>query len=98
MTETENMLTILSEECAEVSHRASKILRFGLQEIQPGQVYDNAERLSHEMSDLIAVYEMLTESIGVPTINRDAIIAKKAKVLKYLEYSKQCGRVSDEAR
>jgi len=33
------VLTILMEECAEVIQRASKALRFGLDEVQPEQCY-----------------------------------------------------------
>jgi len=46
------LLTILIEECAEVQQRATKMLRFGVNEAQPGQPYTNAERLSVEVGDL----------------------------------------------
>jgi hypothetical protein len=46
------LLIILIEECAEVAQRATKMLRFGIDEIQPDQPFDNAERLSDEVGDL----------------------------------------------
>jgi hypothetical protein len=61
MTREQHLLIKLSEECAEVAHRVSKALRFGLDEIQPGQDLDNGERLWQEIHDLIAVIEMLGE-------------------------------------
>lgn len=52
------ILVILIEECAEVIHRATKILRFGRDEIQPEQPHTNRERLSIELGDLKAVVAM----------------------------------------
>jgi hypothetical protein len=38
MTREQHLLTILAEECGEVVQRASKAIRFGLDESQPGQL------------------------------------------------------------
>lgn len=46
------LLTILIEECSEVQQRATKMLRFGRDEVQPGQTASNRERLSYEIGDL----------------------------------------------
>jgi len=46
------LLTILIEECAEVQQRATKALRFGLNEVQEGQTLNNIERMSEEIGDL----------------------------------------------
>jgi NTP pyrophosphatase (non-canonical NTP hydrolase) len=94
MNRTEHLLTILGEECAEVAQRCSKAVRFGLEESQPGQEKTNAERISEEMSDLIGVFEMLLASSSVPLMSGDLIEAKKAKVEKYLAYSKHCGTLA----
>ena len=51
------LLEILIEECAEVQQRATKMLRFGVKEIQPGQELTNAQRLSAEVGDLQVVIE-----------------------------------------
>ncbi len=89
MTVQEHLLSILAEECAEVAQRASKALRFGLAESQPGQPLSNAERIRLEFADLCAVYEM----IGFNPPTRSEIEAKKLKVRKFLEYSEKCGCV-----
>lgn len=89
MTVQEHLLSILAEECAEVAQRASKALRFGLEQVQPGQPFANAERIRQEFTDLCAVYEM----IGFNPPSRADIEAKKLKVRKFLEYSEKCGCV-----
>jgi hypothetical protein len=68
--QTRELLTILGEECAEVIQRASKALRFGVEEAQPGQPYSNAERIGHELGDLVEVMDRLID-LGV--IPADAI-------------------------
>ena len=45
MTREEHLLTIVAEECNEVAQRATKALRFSLEEIEPGQEFSNRERL-----------------------------------------------------
>lgn len=45
MKRHEHLLSILAEECCEVGQRVSKALRFGLDEVQPGQDLSNAERI-----------------------------------------------------
>lgn len=58
MTRDEHLLTILAEECAEVAQRCSKALRFGIDEVQPGQGLDNRRRIEKEFNDLLGVYLM----------------------------------------
>ena len=48
MTREEHLLTIVAEECNEVAQRATKALRFSLEEIEPGQEFSNRERLFQE--------------------------------------------------
>lgn len=82
------LLDCLAEEASEVAIRASKAIRFGLQEIQPGQVYTNAARLRDELNDLLAVAEMLNAEAELyfqPC--KDAMNAKQAKVNKFYNYS-----------
>lgn len=92
MTRTEHLLAILLEESHEVGQRATNALRFGLAEVQPGQVLDNASRIMVEMADLMAVYEML----GVPAVRRDLIESKVAKVEEFLTYSRSLGTLEEE--
>lgn len=86
MNKTEYLLTTLSEECAEVTQRACKAIRFGLAEVQPGQQENNARRIERELADLMAVADML----GL-RISEDDKDAKIAKVKKYMEYSREIG-------
>ncbi len=92
MTRTEHLLLILAEECGEVAHRASKAMRFGLDETQAGHD-TNADRLRSEMIDLLAVYDMLCkEGICDPVAHDDpGLLAKRTQVENYLEYSEECG-------
>lgn len=94
MNRKEHLITILGEEGVEVSQRCSKAVRFGLTEVQPGQSLDNAERIRGEYIDLLAVMEMLVEEghvLPVHYTDRPAIDAKKAKIEKFLVYSREQG-------
>lgn len=98
MKRYEHLLTILGEEAVEVAQRCSKALRFGLHEVEPGQGYSNRERILVEFADFFAVLEMLNTE-GVLDLEEypvaEAIEAKKAKVEKFLTYSRHCGTLED---
>jgi len=98
MNNVEHLLTILSEECSEISKecsdvsvRVSKALRFGLDEIQPGQLLSNAERIALELADLLAVAEVL-EDAGV--ITRVQVDRKKAKLKHFMDYAVEVGALA----
>lgn len=92
MNHLEHLLTITGEEGAEVAQRASKALRFGLHEVQPGQPLTNLQRLIGEVQDLLAAVEMLHDEINRPLVlDRAAMEAKKVKVEKFLAYSAELG-------
>jgi len=61
------LLTILVEECAEVQQRATKAMRFGIDERQPGQDLTNSERLAAEIGDLL---EMIDRALDAGLINQ----------------------------
>lgn len=90
MNETEHLLTVLTEECAEVAQRACKAVRFGLSEIQPGQQEDNRRRLERELADLQAVADLL----GLCVRDEDKA-AKIEKLKKYMGYSREIGTLRD---
>ena len=95
MNHTEYLLTCLAEEAVEVAQRATKALRFGCDEVQPGQGLSNTQRIRQELNDLIAVAEMLEEAdVLVLPLEVDAIDRKKAKVAAFMEYSRSCGALS----
>jgi hypothetical protein len=84
MNEKEHLLVILMEESVEVAKETSKALRFGEDEVMPGQLLTNRERILHELNDLWAIVEML----GLQQVDRAAIERKKEKIAKYMEYAK----------
>jgi len=94
MNRIEHLLTILTEECAEVQQATTKALRFGLEEgrdIAATAYGNNVERMRHELNDLLAMVEMLEKegiNLSPDHLSREM---KKAKVEKYLLYSKECG-------
>lgn len=86
MNEKEHLLTVLTEECAEVAQRACKAARFGLTEIQPGQDEDNTRRLERELADLLAVADLL----GLRVREEDKA-AKIEKLKKFMAYARKIG-------
>jgi hypothetical protein len=102
MTRQDHLLTIIAEECVETAQRATKALRFGIDEVQPGQDLTNSERLMQEAIDLAAALEMLAEQSPVfRKIYEDSERTKKwryekiDKVNHFLEYSRQQGRLEE---
>ncbi len=101
MTARENLLICLIEEQAEVIQRLCKNLRFGDKEVQPGQTLNNNQRLAMEMGDATGLLDFIaeTEVIEVdPTANAlfdEHVAKKKDRYLKYLEYSRSLGIVTD---
>lgn len=97
MNRLEHLLFIVSEECAEIAQRASKCARFGLGDKEPGQDLTNEQRVWGEINDLMGSLEFLMETTGNTTgFSREAIDAKKAKVEKFLLYSKNLGTLTDD--
>lgn len=97
MNRLEHLLTILSEECAEVQQAGSKALRFGLYEgkdLAAVEYGNNVERLKGELNDVRAMIEMLAAEGLDLLYDIDAITKKKAKVEEYLLYSKECGTLN----
>jgi len=91
----EYLLICLVEECAEVQQRATKMLRFGVTEVEPGQPNNNVQRLHEELNDLHAILDLLESNSGEGIIyfRRDhrLIEAKIVKVRKFIKYSQQQG-------
>jgi hypothetical protein len=95
MTKTEHLINKLSEECVETSQRCSKALRFGMEEIQPGQDQTNSQRIRLEFAGALAAYQELMEK-GLLVWPTDTEIAEaRAKARQYLIYAEQkCGTVN----
>jgi hypothetical protein len=96
----EHHLIMLMEECAEVAHRASKQLRFGRDEVQPGQDQPNHARLREEIMDVHAVIERLIEANLIEPISfadtDEHRKNKQAKVDRMLALSRSQGRLDSE--
>lgn len=71
----QQLLMILCEECGEVIQAISKGVRFGFDSKFKSDA-TNAEKVAFEMSDLIAVYEMLVER-GILLETSELLKAKK---------------------
>lgn len=89
MNRIDLLLTHFSEECLETALRACKAVRYGLDDIQPGQSLTNAQRIAEELLGLITTVGIL-ESEGVILMPRDEGAEKrkadKAKrILKHIE-------------
>lgn len=97
MTRDEHLLLCLAEECAEVSQRIMKALRFGNDEVQEGQALNNRERTTEELYDLTAVATLCERRglvLGVLP-NDKAIARKEAKIEKYFAISRKQGTLSN---
>lgn len=88
MTKDQHLLNILAEECNEVGQRAIKAVRFGLDEIQPGQTLTNRERIELELGDLMGLADML----GL-TPNEDSRKVKPHRVERYMKLSLEFGQL-----
>lgn len=89
------ILTLIQEECAELSQRASKALRFGLYEVQPGQELDNWERLRGEFVDLWTSVCLLDRLLVNFDYDHDDVGAKINKIKKYMKISVDRGILED---
>ena len=89
LNEQQYLLTLIQEECAELSQRASKALRFGLYEVQEGQPLNNWERLKGEYTDLLSVISELDKSLL--DVDDNKIMNKIDKINKYMELSRERG-------
>lgn len=97
MNTREYLFTCLAEESSEVAQATSKGLRFGFDSFMPKSNFTtNGQHLVQEIAELIAVAELLEEDgyLNLASLYDESIInAKKEKVLKYLQISKNLGLV-----
>lgn len=97
MNKEQMLLTLLSEECAEVAQLASKSIRFGLDSCDPVTYKTNIYALHQELIDIIAVVQYLNYEYGFDfdfdNIDWKAVAEKKERIDKYMKYSSDLGRV-----
>ena len=83
---TRELLTILAEEAAEIVQRATKALRFGIEEKQPEQPWTNAIRLAHEIGDLNETVRRLIDlSVLEPIAIQVGERLKRKKLDRFLQ-------------
>jgi len=75
MTEQEEILCILQEECAEVSQVVCKIRRFGIDEINYHSNKSQQETLEDEIGDLLCLIDIAIER---KMLNLDRLYRAKA--------------------
>ena len=76
------VMNILSEECAEVIQAVSKINRFGMDNYKPGKPKTNREHLEEELGDLMAMIDILQEMDVVSYANIEKAAEAKHEKLK----------------
>jgi NTP pyrophosphatase (non-canonical NTP hydrolase) len=78
----DEVMNILSEECAEVIQAVSKINRFGMDNYKPGKSKTNREHLEEELGDLMAMIDILQEMDVVSYTNIEKSAEAKHEKLK----------------
>lgn len=92
MNKIEHLLTCLSEECAELQQAVSKALRFGLEDGHPEKATTNEDDIKKELTDIMAVVEMLElEGILRFRATDSDVVEKANKVKKYMDYARKRG-------
>lgn len=94
MTREEMLFTLVAEESGELTQRATKIIRFGVDHEYNGKT--NNIRFFEEFIDLCAVIEILIEEgyLDDEKIDEDLLLSKrKERIEKYLQVSKELGRL-----
>lgn len=86
LTFDQHLMVCVAEECDEVGQRIAKALRFGLNEVQPGQGLTNAQRISGELTDLLVVARVLMARGIIPPFDPTAetFNAKMDKILTHM--------------
>jgi NTP pyrophosphatase (non-canonical NTP hydrolase) len=88
MNRINELLVILSEECAEVQQAASKCIRFGMDSEYNGQT--NRQRLESELGDFLAMFKLIVEETTISEENvMNAAEAKLVKVEKHMNNAKK---------
>ena len=80
-------LVILAEECCEVGQIVSKVLRWGLDSNNQGNLpLDNRHQLIKELGDVMAMIGLVQQQLGIT--DEDLEMAKQHKLAKLKMYSR----------
>ena len=77
---TQTVMAVLQEECAEVIQAVSKINRFGMHDEWQGVT--NRQALITEIGDVLAIIKVLMEETDINITENDLTIAIEAKLKK----------------
>lgn len=80
MRNTQTVMAVLQEECAEVIQAVSKINRFGMQGEWQGVT--NRQALITEIGDVLAIIKVLMDETDINITENDLEIAVAAKLKK----------------
>lgn len=99
LDQTQYLLIKLIEEAAEVQHRATKALRFGLDEKKAGDQHNNSYLLREEIKDVLFTLRALDFHLGNTSFSgalsgNDRMI-RETRMKKYTMYSKQLGILAE---
>lgn len=87
MNETNEVMLITQEECAEVTQAISKVFRFGFASEHNGK--SNKQHLEEEIGDLLCMIELMIEKGIVDGVAvAKAGVAKKEKLAKWSNIGK----------
>lgn len=80
--QTNEILCIAQEECAEVSQSISKIFRFGFTSFHPQTMRNNKQHLEEEIGDLLCMVDILVEKCIISDNEINIARQKKREKLK----------------
>lgn len=91
----ELLLVIMQKEAIGVANQISRCLKFGPNEVQPGKILPNCERVQEKLISLEVVYKMAMDQAIFPEILTGHLaMAKKQKekdIDRMIAYSEECG-------
>lgn len=88
MTDEQHLLVILAEEATELAQAATKAIRFGTARTEPYQDQTNLDRLVEELSDVLALTDMLRIKYKPSRID-----VKQRQVRKAMKLSVELGEL-----
>jgi NTP pyrophosphatase (non-canonical NTP hydrolase) len=98
-TKVEYLLECVAEESGEIVQAAIKGSRFGLNDFWEPRNKSNRDQLILEINDLFGVVALLQEMGQLPEVilNSEAIEAKKAKLIHFMQDSRERGMLEPDS-
>ena len=92
MNKEQHLLCKLAEECAELGKDAIKASVFGMDD-QWQDLPSNRDAIINEFNDICGVMEMIFDTYINDLISYSGIKDKKEKLERYMQYSRERGRL-----